>query len=206
MDTDEDWSAAGAALLARLERLAHRREAEDALLPWIDRLSEREQEWLRNDLSVVLAEPEATGEPVDWREIGEILREWAEVAGWDGVLVRPDRSVGAGTFRVDLRDADAEALTRASAAVQTAMERLLAEFLPFYPTASQLLSRGRLKKLKNRDVWQIQLPDGYRLRYVVDKLSQVVHVVYFGPHPDRETRDRERAARTEVKRQRYRSD
>jgi mRNA-degrading endonuclease RelE of RelBE toxin-antitoxin system len=81
---------------------------------------------------------------------------------------------------------------------------VLEEFLPFYPTASQLLPRGRLKKMKIRDLWQLHLPDGYRLRYVVDKPARTVTILYLGPHPDRDTHGREDAAR--LKRRRLRSE
>ena len=58
--------------------------------------------------------------------------------------------------------------------------------------------------MKNRDLWQLHLPDGYRLRYVVDKPASTVYVVYLGPHPDCDTRGREDAAR--LKRQRLRDE
>jgi hypothetical protein len=37
--------------------------------------------------------------------------------------------------------------------------------------------------LKNLGFWQIDLSDGYRLRYFVDKLARAVDILYFGPHP-----------------------
>jgi hypothetical protein len=203
MPIDDDLDLAGPGFLARLEAFARGEEAA-SVLPWAERLTPPDRERLRSDLAVVLAEPEATGEPVDWREIGEILQEWAEVAGWDDVLVCGDGDAPAGAFAVDLPPRDAQALAGASPAVQRTMQLLLAEFLPFYPTASQLLPRGRLKKLKNRELWQVQLPDGYRLRYAVDKAARAVYVIYLGPHPDRDTRGREDATR--LKAQRLRQD
>jgi hypothetical protein len=198
------WDAAG--LRDRLEAFAHEEEAAGSLLPWADRLAPEDREQLRGDLALVLSEPALTGEPVDWQEIREILREWAEAAGWGGTLVQVDGPPPDGPYAIDLRPRDTEALAAASAAVQDAMQSLLTEFLPAHPTAIQLLPRGRLKKLKNRDIWQIALPDGYRLRYYVDKLERTVHVTYLGPHPDRDTRGREQSVRSRVQRERYESE
>lgn len=203
MPIDDELGAAAPDVLARLEAFA-RGDDKQSVLPWAERLSPADRERLRGDLAVVLEEPGLTGEPVDWREIGDILQEGAEIAGWDDVLVRVDGGSPAGAFAVDFPPRDAQALAGASPAVQRAMQLFLAEFLPFYPTASQLLPRGRLKKMKNRDLWQLHLPDGYRLRYVVDKPARTVYVVYLGPHPDRDTRGREDAAR--LKRQRLRTE
>jgi len=184
----------------RLEAFVHEREAGPPALPWSDRLSPRDRERLRTDLELVLSEPELTGEPVDWREIEAILGEWAEAAGWKGALIQPDRMPRDGRYAVDLPSRDAEALVTASVAVQSAMQTLLTEFLPSHPTAGHLLPRGRLKKMKNRDVWQIELPDGYRLRYFVDKRERTVQILYLGPHPDRDTEGREQAARARMQR------
>lgn len=184
----------------RLEAFVQNRGAEGAALPWVARLSPPDRERLRRDLALILSEPELTGEPIDWQEIDEILREWAEAAGWDGALVPVSGSRQAGPYSVELPSRDAEALVRASAAVQSAVEALLAAFLPFHPTAGRLLPRGRLKKLKDRDVWQIVLPDGYRLRYLLDQRERRVQVLYLGPHPDRGTAGRERAARLRMQR------
>ena len=43
---------------------------------------------------------------------------------------------------------------------------------------------------------------GYRLRYFVDQPTRAVHVIYLGPHPDRDTSGRERAARSRMNRER----
>jgi mRNA-degrading endonuclease RelE of RelBE toxin-antitoxin system len=203
MPIDDELGVAAPDVLACLEAFA-RGDAKQSILPWAERLSPPDRERLRSDLAVVLEEPALTGEPVDWRELGDILQEWAEVAGWDDVLLHVDGGSPADAFAVDFPPRDAQALSGASPAVQRAMQLLLAEFLPLYPTASQLLLRGRLKKMKNRDLWQLHLPDGYRLRYVVDKPARTVYVVYLGPHPDRDTRGREDAAR--LKRQRLRTE
>ncbi len=198
MRVDDEPGFTDPALLARLEAFARAGDEGEALLPWAARLSPLDRDRLRGDLAVVLAEPEATGEPIDGREISDILQEWAEIAAWDGVLVH-HRSVSPdGLFTVQFQPRDTEALNAASPGVRRAMEVVLAEFLTFTPTAGHFLPRGRLKKLTERDTWQLQLPDGYRLRYVVDKTERAVHVVYLGPHPDRDTRGRELTVRVKL--------
>jgi mRNA-degrading endonuclease RelE of RelBE toxin-antitoxin system len=44
---------------------------------------------------------------------------------------------------------------------------------------------GKLKRLKGRlsQVWQYDLPSGYRLWYQVDEGNHLVRVIYIGPHP-----------------------
>lgn len=195
--TPHDYQAADeeAELRERLEAFVRRREGDRPALPWVERLTSEECGRLRSDLTLVLSEPESTGEPLDWREIREILREWADRAGWEGPLIQPARPLPDGRYAVELPPRDARVLVGSSAAVQNAIYRLIAGFLPFYPTAGHLLPQGRLKKLKNRNVWQIELPDGYRLRYGVDHREYAVRILYLGPHPDRNTRGRERATR-----------
>src|SRR5215212_6167984 len=87
-------------VLARLQMFALDGGSGAEVLPWASRLALQDQARLRGDLAVVLNEPETTGEPVDWREIGEILQEWAEVAGWDDVLVRGEAASLTGDFAV----------------------------------------------------------------------------------------------------------
>jgi len=195
-----DWNDPG--LHAGLEAFAQGQERDAPVLTWAARLSPPDRERLRSELALVLSEPQAAGEPVDWREIEEILREWAEVAGWEGALISTAAPAPGGPYMVELRSAEAEALTGASSAVQEAMYALLTQFLPLHPTAGDRLPRGRLKKLQNREAWQIELPDGYRLRYFVDQPERTVHVIYLGPHPDRDTSGRERAARTRMQQRR----
>ena len=83
------------------------------------------------------------------------------------------------------------------------MRDLLCRFLPAHPTCAARLERGRLKKLANRDIWQIDLPDGYRLRFFVAEPERTVHVVYLGPHPDGPVDGREQAIRALVRRRRH---
>lgn len=189
---------------ACLQRFAQGEAGGKAGLPWVSRLSPREQGWLRDDLALVLAEPESTGEPLDWRELTEILREAAELASWEGPLLLPPPSEAPErAYAVDLRPDDLRALEAAPPAVQHALRDLRERFLPAHPTSAARLERGRLKKLANRDIWQVDLPDGYRLRYFVAEPERTVYVVYLGPHPDGAADGREQAVRARVQRRRH---
>ncbi len=81
MPIDDELGVAAPDVLARLEAFA-RGDEKQSVLPWAERLSPADRERLRGDLAVVLEEPALTGEPVDWRELGDLLQEWAEIAGW----------------------------------------------------------------------------------------------------------------------------
>jgi hypothetical protein len=198
----DDPSFASAEIAARLEAYARGSDSGEDLLPWVSRLNAEERHRLMSDLAVVLSEPDITGEPLDWREVGEILQEAAELAGWDDLLVTAAPASVESPYTVHLRPADTEALAAASHAVRETAELLVTRFLAHHPTAWQFLPRGRLRKMSDRDTWQLMLPDGYRLRSVVDRMEKAVHVVYLGPHPDRDTRGRERTVRVRVNRRR----
>lgn len=173
-------------------------------LPWSGALPEAEEVRLRSDLAVVLAEPQTTGECLDWREVEEILADYAAVCGWTGPLVVTDAApLASGVYAVDVRSQDLRALERASPAVQEVARAVLTRFLPHHPTAAERLERGQLKRLPDRDLWQIDLPDGYRLRFLVNEQAARVHVVYLGPHPDGESRGREQVLRAARNRTRY---
>lgn len=179
-------------------------ENSNSLLPWANRLSAADELRLRGDLAVVLAEPEVTGENLDWREIEEIFAEHAALYGWNGPLIEPDSTPTAeGSFTVDVRSQDLRGLERASPAVQEVARAVLTRFLPHHPTLAERLERGQLKRLSDRDLWQIDLPDGYRLRFLVDEPAAIVHVVYLGPHPDGEVRGREQVLKAARNRTRY---
>lgn len=194
-------------LQERLESLAAGQFGkQDDLLPWAAELPPLEQERLRQDLSLLLREPEATGEPLDWREVADILQEYASVAGWDGPVVAAtaeDEAPVVGDYRVDLRPQDARVLESASPAVRRTTQEIITQFLTVAPKDATQLQRGDLKKLGNRDIWQIDLPDGYRLRYYLDEAERVVYVVYLGPHPDGAVEGRERSVRALVQRRRH---
>ena len=96
MPTGDSPDGKDPGLQGRLDAFAQGREADASVLPWAARLSPRDRERLRSELALVLSEPGLTGEPVDWREIEDILREWAEVAGWEGALISPDGPLPAG--------------------------------------------------------------------------------------------------------------
>jgi hypothetical protein len=191
------------ALVERLRAFASDGESPLDLLPWAFQLAPVECARLRDELALVLAEPAATGEPLDWHEVLDILHEWAEYTGWTGALIQDEITRGEPVYTVDLRGAERGSLESAPSAVRAVAEPILSEFLPYHPISGEFLTRGRLKKLSERDLWQIDLPDGYRLRYYVDELNRTVHVVYLGPHPDTDPRGRERSVRARVQRARH---
>lgn len=192
------------ALVSSLERFARDEAGSADLLPWAGWLSPGSLTRLRGDLHLVLSEPVGTGEALDWREVQDILDEYAGELGWDGELIAaPAARIEHAPYAVVVRPVDLIALERASAAVQTAARDVLKRFLRFHPTSAARLERGHLKKLANRDVWRIQLPDGYRLRYFVAQPERTVHVVYLGPHPDGDADGREQAIRAKVQRRRH---
>jgi mRNA-degrading endonuclease RelE of RelBE toxin-antitoxin system len=103
-------------------------------------------------------------------------------------------------YEVSIRPRELRALERAAPGVQRAARDLLAGFLAQHPTDTLRLQRGRLKKMGDRGIWQIELPDGYRLRYFVEEERRTVHVVYLGQHPDGGEDGRERTARAGARR------
>jgi mRNA-degrading endonuclease RelE of RelBE toxin-antitoxin system len=172
-----------------------------AALPWVRYLDPNNVQRLREELVLLFQEPVLTCEPLDWPEVMDVLEDYAELAGWDGPLHFCDGpATSPARYRVDIRSRDQRALMRASAAVREAATELLEDYLTTTPTAADRLRRGSLKKLENRDVWQIALPDGYRLRYLIDESTSTVFVVYLGPHSDGEVSGREPAIRAEVQR------
>jgi len=171
----------------------------NAALPWADLLSEADRARLEADLRLVLSEPDATGEPLDARELARILAEYAEVAGWSGAAVLPDPGAEA-RFRLEVPPRLVRGLRRASPAVQRAAAALLEWILPHHPLALGTQTPSRLKKLADRGVWQTRLPDGWRLRSVLDEREGIVHVVYLGPHADGDEAGRERAVIARVNR------
>src|SRR4051794_17287065 len=109
-----DWNDPG--LHAGLEAFAQGQERDAPVLTWAARLSPPDRERLRSELALVLSEPQAAGEPVDWREIEEILREWAEVAGWEGALISTGAPAPGGPYMGELRPPAGGGPTRASSA------------------------------------------------------------------------------------------
>src|SRR5205809_2476787 len=165
-----------------VQRLAAYCAGEDGFLPWEGRLAPADRQRLRSELELVLGEPELTGEPLDWPEVWEILREYAGLAGWDGPLVETVDATDESPYHLAIRPRELRALERAAPGVQRAARDLLAGLLARHPTDTLRLERGRVKKMGNRGVRQIELPDGYRLRYFVEEERRTVHVVYLGPH------------------------
>jgi hypothetical protein len=186
--------------LGSLEAFAAGSAADD-LLEWAGSLRDYERRWLREDLRLVLAEPLSNGEPLDRREILDILAEYAELAGHAGPLVTYVPQAPA-AYGMDIRQRDLRDLRSASPAVQTAFSELQAGFLASSPEDPEKLRTGQIKKMPDRALWQIDLPDGWRLRYIVDEETKTVHVVYLGPHPDGAADGRERAVLAALNRRR----
>ena len=188
-----------------LNRFLLDQEGGTEVLPWASRLTPQEHLWFCNDLESLLAEPEETGEPLDMREIGEILREYAEIAGWEGPLwceaAVSERE--APLFTLDVRPQELRAIRRAALGVRKAVAELLNGFLVTTPTDASQLGGYKIKKLSDRDIRQIDLPDDYRLRYFVDEKERIVYIVYLGPHPTGTEDGRERSVRAIVNRRRY---
>ena len=74
------------------------------------------------------------------------------------------------------------AIERAAPGVQKAVRELMDGFLATCPNHTARIGGYRVKKLPDRGVRQIDLPDDYRLRYCVDETERVVYIVYLGPH------------------------
>jgi hypothetical protein len=192
---EEDWSA----LRAWAERYPSEAPETDEPIPFDSLLAIEDRHRLRADLLTVLAEPELSGEPIDTREIAEILREYAEIAGWDGPLW-PSTASPEPSYFLDLPSGYLKALRFASPAVQRVVEELISGPLARNPFGLAGEISQRVKKMPDRDLWQIYLPDGFRLRYRVDEPARTVHVVYIGPHSDSHSDGREDAVRQAVHR------
>ncbi len=187
-------------LVRLLETLVRTEEITDTL-PWSTELSPPDRARLRHDLALLLAEPETTGELLDWSEVEDVLAEFAGLAGWDGPLLGSAPQLSAEpVYRIEVRRQDLRLLERASPAVRQVAQEVLSRFLPLHPTAGDRLTRGQFKRLPDRGLWQIDLPDGYRLRFFLDEGARTVHVVYLGPHPEGEVRGREERVRAAVNR------
>ncbi|MFN3649163.1 MAG: hypothetical protein ACK47B_06240 [Armatimonadota bacterium] len=175
----------------------------DYLLPWAGRLSAADRARLRSDLDLLLREPEEQGEPLDWGELCDALEEYRHLSGADLPLLAAPEPERQEAYTVNIRPRELRALECASRAVRAATNEALERFLPQRPTCGGALRRGRLRKMPDRDVWQLQLPDGYRLRYYVAEPERIVYVVYLGPHPDGAADGRETAVRAGVRRRRH---
>jgi hypothetical protein len=203
MPVEERQLAEDERLLRCLETFVRTRQDRETTLPWASRLSAEDCERLRKDLALVLSEPESTGEPVDWSELRDILSEYAGMAGGDELVIPASAARLDLPFTLDIRPRELDSLSTASPAVQRVAGEILRTFLPLHPTVGARLPGGRLKKLGNRDLWQIDLPDGYRLRYYVAEPERMVYVVHLGPHPDGQARGREQTVRARVQRRRH---
>ncbi|MCC2670043.1 MAG: hypothetical protein K0Q72_2514, partial [Armatimonadetes bacterium] len=99
------------ALVSHLESFVRDEGGRSEVLPWVARLPARELGWLRGELSLLLSEPEVTGEPLDWRELQDLLSEFAAGAGWDGCVIEaPEPEPGEVAYAVELHPDDRETL------------------------------------------------------------------------------------------------
>ena len=172
-----------------------------ASIPFVHLLGADELRRFRADVFTVLAEADSTAEPVDSAEIMDILREYAEIASWAGPLWPAAESDNA-AYAIDVAAKDLKALDLAPPAVRRVVDELVRGPLAENPyTVAARVSR-RVKKLPEREVWQIYLPDGFRLRYYIDEPERTVRVVYLGPHPDSRNNGREDSVRRLVHRRR----
>jgi mRNA-degrading endonuclease RelE of RelBE toxin-antitoxin system len=185
-----------------LNRFLLDQQTEPVLFPWFQRLSPQERESLCSDLELILSEPEETGEPLDVREIGEILSEYAEYAGWSGSPLAQSLPAEDAAYAIDIRPKEFRALRSAAPGVRRAVEEILTQFLAVSPNDPARLRNYNVKKLADRAIRQIDLPDDFRLRYLVDDPNRIVYVVYLGPHPQGQADGRERAVRALTNRQR----
>lgn len=186
-----------------LQKFRATRDLDCDLLPWVAQLTPPDLERLRNDLTTILSEADDHQEETDWNELGDILSEFADLAGWIGPLVHdPMPGPESDSFTIDTLPQQLRLIERSPAGVQRAVQELTAGFLTSTPTNSGLLAGYRVKKLAERDLYQIELPDAYRLRYIVDEEERIVYVVYLGPHPTGAVDGRERTVRAMINRRR----
>lgn len=187
----------------RLEAFVTGDKAAGTLLPWVSRLSSEHQEQLRRELASSLSRTPTTDEMLYWQDIYHILRDWAEKVGWEDLLIEWDRLPSDGLYSIELLAHDAGVLATAGPAVQKTIYSLLIRFLAHDPTAGHLLPRGWLLKLNEPHGWQLRLPDGYRLRYRVDRRERLVRVTYLGRRAYRRTASWREIPRSSLQRRRY---
>ena len=187
--------------LALLRDWAQRASADSIPIPFIDRLDPDDLYRFRTDLLMLLTEPEESGDAIDVREVADVLREFAELAGWEGPLWLSE-TVDSAAYHLDVAPKDLRALSTASPAVRRVVEELFSGPLIENPYGFGREVSQRVKKMPDRDLWQVYLPDGFRLRYYVDEPERTVHIVYLGPHSDSRNDGREAAVRQAVHRQR----
>ena len=182
-----------------LEAFARDNAPISGLLPWVTNLVPGLAFELRQTLTRLFNEPLQYEEVLDVQEVVDVLREYADLVGWQGPVTSSFVEVQ-GCYRVEVRQKDLRLIETAGPAVRQAVEVILSEFLHYTPEDSSRLAGYKIKKLPDRGIRQIDLPDDYRLRYLVDQAERVVHVVYLGPHPTGAVDGRERALRSAINR------
>lgn len=117
------------------------------LFPWMRNLDVEAQQELRRDLEFILSEPEESGEPLDVRELREILRDYAMTADWDGPLLCGPMPAEAMSYTVDIRPQELRLVQKAAPGVRRAVAELLEGFLASCPTDPSRLGTFKIKKL-----------------------------------------------------------
>src|SRR5688572_25676833 len=112
-----------AAFRAWVERLSPDSANSGGPIPFVDRLNPDDRQEFRADLLTVLMESDHSDEAVDAREVADVLREFAELAGWDGPLWVSEVEA-ASAYRLEVPAKDVKALRTASPAVQRVVEEL----------------------------------------------------------------------------------
>ena len=198
---EHQWQSLGDWVRAR----AQGSEDTEGPVPFAHLLSKDDLGRLLSDLATVLAEPDQHGELLDSAELIDILREYAEIAGWGGPILEGIRSPVAppeSPYTVDIPVRDLKTLQAASPAVRRVVEEIISGPLVQSPHGIAGEITQRVKKLPDRDLWQVYLPDGFRLRYYIDEPERTVRVTYLGPHPDSRNEGRDDAVRQAVHRRR----
>lgn len=188
--------------IERLSDFARSPSAGSSTIPWFGRLNQADRDRFLRDLRLLLNEPIDTDEQLDINEVADLLSEFAELAGWRWLPVEWTRKTHPWLFRIDTRNADLRSLQSAPPAVRSAYDALANGFLAATPDDPLQLPERNIKKLAEREIWQIDLPNDYRLRYHVDAIERVVYVVYLGPHPSNAAHGREKSVVARVHRQR----
>ncbi len=187
--------------LIMLEAFARENARISELLPWVCSLIPVQIREMRRTLVTLFDEPVQFGEGPDVNEIRDVLREFAGEVKWTGPLVNSS-AFEHPKYRVEIRPQDLRVVATAAPSVQRAVQEIISGFLAISPEDSSQAGAYRIKKLPDRRVRQIDLPDDYRLRYLVDEADRVVHVVYLGPHPTGAADGRERVVRSAINRKR----
>src|SRR5687767_10988512 len=141
-----------------VERLSADPAGSGAPIPFVDRLKPDDLQRFRADMLTVLMESDHSGDAIDAREVADVLREFAELVHWDGPLWVSEVETAA-AYRLEVPARDLKALRTASQAVQRVVEELFSGPLIENPFGVGREVSQRVKKMPDRDLWQVYLPD-----------------------------------------------